>query len=191
VADNTADPTTPPIESPKTIGPKVYAMPPQPPDPAATRWLPAGVVTIGVEYREVNPENLAETYKDNAAHMAEMEEKSPVGGFTDEGVSIHVSGTEDGHEYLRFDVFVDEPHYHYVHRSGQVNNVVDFDVTAHGDMLPWALDRIRHRLPEMLDQAGGGHLVAGLDSAVLGPVVDEVGELATRAQEAQRAAAGR
>jgi hypothetical protein len=187
LAENT-DTTAP---SPKTIGPKVYAMPPQPPDPSATRWLPAGVVTIGVEYREVNPDSLAETYKDDAAHMAELEEKSPVGGFFDEGVSIHVRGTDDGHEYLRFDVFVDEPHYHYVHRSGEVNNVVDFDVTAHGDMLPWALDRIRHRLPEMLAQAGGGHLVAGLDEAVLGPVVDEAGALAARAREAQRAAAGR
>jgi hypothetical protein len=174
----------------KRIG-KVYNVPPMPPEESATRWLAAGVVTFGVEYREVDPAALQATYADNADHMAEIDEKSPAGGFFDEGVSIHVCGTDDHHEYLRFDVFDGEPHYHYVDRSGTVNNVIDFDVHAHGEMLPWALDALRHRLPEMLPHAGGGHLVAGLDDAVIGPVVDEVGALAGRAQAAQRAAAGR
>ena len=33
----------------------------------------------------------------------------PDGGFTDEGVSIHVFDAADGWEYLRFDVFDGEP----------------------------------------------------------------------------------
>jgi hypothetical protein len=174
----------------KRIG-KVYNVPPMPPEASATRWLPAGVVTLGVEYREVDPAALAETYQGNAEHMAEIEEHSPAGGFTDAGVSIHVCGTDDHHEYLRFDVFDGEPHYHYVHRSGTVNNVIDFDEHAHGEMLPWALECLRHRLPAMLPHAGGEHLVGGLDDAVIGPVVDEVAALAKRAQADQRAAAGR
>ena len=32
----------------------------------------------------------------------------------DEGVSLHVCDGETGAEYLRFDVFVKEPHYHYI-----------------------------------------------------------------------------
>jgi hypothetical protein len=61
----------------------------------------------------------------------ELLEKSPEGGFADEGVTIHVFDASDGHEYLRFDVFDDEPHYHYIHRTvgdTVVNNVIDFDV---------------------------------------------------------------
>ena len=171
---------------------KVYNIPPQPPVAENTRYLPAGVLTFGVEYRELDPESLDATYADNAAHLDELHERSPEGGFTDEGVSIHVCGTDDGHEYVRFDVFDDEPHYHYIHRTGAdgeiVNNVIDFDTSAHGDMLPWAIERLRSRLPEMLQEAGGGHLVDGIDPSTLQRTVDEVQELATKAQAAHRAA---
>ena len=166
---------------------KVYAIPPQPVDTENTRWFPAGVVTIGVEYRDVDPAGLIDTYKDNPDHLAELTERSPQGGFADEGVSLHVAETDGGHEYLRFDAFDDEPHYHYIHRSQQiVNNVIDFDVVAQGDMLTWALERIRTRLPEMLTEAGGGHLVDGLDPTVVHAVVDEVEPLARRARQAFR-----
>jgi hypothetical protein len=171
---------------------KVYNIPPQPPVAENTRVLPAGALTFGVEYRDVDPESLAETYAGNAAHLAELEEKSPEGGFSDEGVSIHVSGTEDGHEYLRFDVFDDDPHYHYIHRTppgaDSINNVIDFDSNALGDMLPWAIERLRTRLPAMLTAAGGGDLVEQLDAEILGKTIDEVEEMAGQARSAHRAA---
>jgi hypothetical protein len=173
---------------------KIYNIPPQPPVAEHTRMLPAGVLTFGVEYRDVDPASLVETYKDNAAHLAELEERSPAGGFSDEGVSIHVFGTDDGHEYVRFDVFDDEPHYHYVHRTAAgedvVNNVIDFDTAALGDMLPWAIERLRTRLPEMLSEAEGGHLVPELDPTLVARVVDDVAVLAGDARAAHRAAAG-
>ena len=168
----------------------VYNMQPQPPVEENTRWFEAGVVTIGVEYREVDPENLVATYKDSAEDMAELRERSPEGGFTDEGVSLHVRSTEDGHEFVRFDVFDGEPHYHYVRPTGDHNNVVSFDPVADGEMLPWALDRLRRRLGDMLTEAGGGDLAPRLDGALLGKVVDEVGALAAEAQRSQRAARG-
>jgi hypothetical protein len=166
---------------------KVYAISPQPVVPENTRWFPAGVVTIGVEYRDVDPDGLLDTYRDDPEQLAELIEKSPEGGFSDEGVSLHVSETDDGHEYLRFDVFDDEPHYHYIHRSRDiVNNIIDFDVVAHGDMLTWALDRIRTRLPEMLAEAGGQHLVAALDPVTVNAVVDEIDPIARQARQAFR-----
>jgi hypothetical protein len=101
-----------------------------------------------------------------------------------------VCGTDDGHEYVRFDVFDDEPHYHYIHRTPAgaevVNNVMDFDSTAHGEMLPWAIGRLRTRLPAMLTEAEGGHLVSQLDSELIGRVVDEVQHIAEQAQQARR-----
>jgi hypothetical protein len=139
----------------------------------------------------VDPESLAKTYADDPAQLAELEEKSPEGGFSDEGVSIHVCGTEDGHEYVRFDVFDDEPHYHYIHRTPPgaevVNNVIDFDTAAHGEMLPWAIECLRTRLPAMLTEAEGGHLVPQLDTDLVGRVIDEVQRIAEQAQQARRA----
>ena len=170
---------------------KVYAISPQPVEPENTRWFPAGVITIGVEYRDVDPEGLLETYRDEPDQLAELIERSPEGGFSDEGVSLHVAEADGGHEYLRFDAFDDEPHYHYIHRDDSetgliVNNVIDFDVVAHGDMLTWALEKIRTRLPEMLAEAGGVHLVATLDPVAVNGVVDEVEPLARQAREAVR-----
>ncbi|MGA8369001.1 MAG: hypothetical protein WB765_02630, partial [Acidimicrobiales bacterium] len=102
-------------------------------------------------------------------------------------VSLHVCGAEDGHEYLRFDAFDGGPHYHYNHRGIEiVNNVIDFDVAAHGDMLPWALECIRSRLDAMLAQAGGADLVGRLDHHAIASALSEVEPLAVEAQAAAR-----
>jgi hypothetical protein len=160
---------------------KVYGIPPQPLVAEHTRFVPAGNLRLGIEYRSLDPDSLVETYKHDAAQLAEMLERSPEGGFTDEGLSLHVCGAEDGHEYVRFDVFDGEPHYHYNHPGPEViNNVIDFDTTAHGDMLPWALACLRGRLPAMLAEAGGGALVDGLDQAAIDAAVDELTALAAQ-----------
>ncbi len=163
---------------------KVYNIPPQPPVDEHNHLIAAGALTFGVEYRDVDPASLRATYAGNAAHLAELEERSPDGGFFDSGVSIHVSATSDGHEYLRFDVFDDEPHYHYVHRTTDgsvVNQVIDFDTTAHGEMLPWVITRLRTRLPEMLRGAGGAELAAEVDFEAVAPAIDAVERAARKA----------
>ena len=174
---------------PRPIG-TIYNIAPQPPDAANTRWIPAGVLVFGVEYRDVSPADLEALYGADPAQLAELHEKSPDGGFADEGVSLHVTGADDGHEYLRFDVFDGEPHYHYVHKVAHgepvVNQVVDFDPAAHGEMLAWALGCLRDRLAEMLAVAGGAHLVPRLDPDAVAAGVAEVTDLATAAQAAHR-----
>ena len=167
----------------RTVG-TVYGIPPQPHVPEHTTVFPAGVVTFGVEYRDLDPESLRATYAGDAAQLAELEERSPDGGFSDQGVTIHVWDAADGHLYVRFDCFDDEPHYHYNHRVVEggdiINNVVDFDVAAHGAMLPWAIACVRTRLPEMLEHAGAGDLAARLDPEVVGRAVDALGARATQ-----------
>jgi len=162
---------------------KVYNIPPQPPVAENNRLIPAGALTFGVEYRNVDPESLRATYAGKDAHLAELEARSPEGGFFDTGVSIHVVGTDDGHEYLRFDVFDDEPHYHYVHRTNDgivQNQVIDFDTVAHGDMFAWVMTCLRTRLPEMLAAAGGTDLAAHLDAGALPAAIDAVEREARR-----------
>jgi hypothetical protein len=158
----------------------VYNVQPQPPEPAHTRWFPAGAITLGIEHRDVDPEGLAATYGDDDAAMAEIDEHSPDGGFHDTGVSIHVNGTDDGHEYLRFDLFEGEPHYHYVRPSGDHNHVVPIDPVAQGDLFDFAFGCLRHRLDAMLRHAGGAAVADALDAEVQRPVIDEVEVLARR-----------
>ena len=165
-----------------------YTIPPQPPVEANNHKLAAGALTFGVEYRDLDPESLRATYAGNEAQLAELEARSPEGGFFDTGVSIHVCGTDDGYEYVRFDVFDDEPHYHYVHRhdDGTIENqVIDFDPTANGDMLEWAIRCLRERLPEMLEAAGGARLIPDLDMNVIGPALDTVAAMADDARRAR------
>jgi len=156
---------------------KVYGIPPQPPIEENTRAFPAGAVSFSVEYRDLDPEMLEETYKDNPAYLAELREKSPEGGFADAGVTVHVFDTDDGYEYLRFDVFDDEPHYHYIHRTvddSVMNNVIDFDAVAHGDMFRWTFERLRTRLAPMLEHAGGAELAQKIDADVVAQVLTDV-----------------
>ena len=53
-------------------------------------------------------------------------------------------------------------------------------------MLPWAIECLRTRLPEMLTAAGGGDVAARLDMSVTGPAVDEVDTMAHRARTDRR-----
>ena len=39
--------------------------------------------------------------------------------FDDFGATLHVCGTADGLEYLRFDCFENEPHYHYIEQASR------------------------------------------------------------------------
>src|SRR6478752_379014 len=159
---------------------KVYGIPPQPPDDNQTTYLEGGPISIGVEYRVVDQAALRETYKDDPAQLAELERESPAGGFSAEGLSLHV--VLNGHEYLRFDLFDNPPHYHYVHpinaEGEHRNHVVEYDVVANGPMLDWALNRLRTRLREMLSAAGAPATVAAIDPAQLDELLDRVARTA-------------
>ena len=164
----------------------VYRVPPIPPDPEHTTWVPAGALSIGVEYRLLDEAELAANYE--GSQMEEI--RGALGDRTvqDSGVSIHVAGAEDGHEYLRFDLFEQDPHYHYIEPSGERQTIVQFDRVAMGEMLPWALGQLRHRLPQMLERAGGKELVPKLDRARLDAGLARVEELAQAAQRELRGA---
>ena len=106
-----------------------------------------------------------------------------VDGLDDCGVSLHVFATHpdgDRLEHLRFDCFDEDPHYHYVDWKGQSNDMVHMDKIADGDPLAWALDRIRTRLPQMLERAGAGHIP--IDAGAVEAILPRVSEAAYRAR---------
>ena len=134
----------------------------------------AGAVQLVIESRRLTNAIVEETYHGEVASGIP---------FDDGGATLHVLGTDDGLEHLRFDCFEGEPHYHYVHNSSQTaNQVMDYDVRANGDMLEWALRCIRTRLADMLPLAEGQALVPQLDQAAIGKAADEVEALAKEAQ---------
>ena len=102
-----------------------------------------------------------------------------------QGPSIHVFGSANSHEYLRFDLFGNDPHYHCLTpatpSSEFTNRLVPIDPAIVGDLVPWAMNILRHELAPMLQGAGGGDLVDGLDQESVSSALDVVEALAEKA----------
>jgi hypothetical protein len=137
----------------------------------------AGAVQLVVESRKLTNEIIGDTY-----HGA-VDAGIP---FDDFGATLHVCGTVDGLEYLRFDCFENEPHYHYIEQAVGANTVVRIDELAVGDPIDFSLACVEHHLPDMLRHCG----VAGLADTVAGEpdkvitAVAEVRELMKKARYA-------
>jgi len=157
-----------------------YSVMPIPPVDANTEYFEAGPVRIGVEYRLLNDAiAAAEILAD-----ARGNERGPVTGLDDRGVSIHVFAVRNGQssEHLRFDCFDEDPHYHYISYAKSSNEMLHMDPIANGDNVAWALGCLRTRLPQMLERAGAGDVVAQLDPRALETILPRVTEAAYRAR---------
>ena len=97
-----------------------------------TTYFQAGPILFGVEYRQLNEQVFAD-HMANTPGAAEAWENRPWADDPEmnkilqlgfgvegqappdiEGVSIHVLDAASREEYLRFDAFEEEPHYHYI-----------------------------------------------------------------------------
>lgn len=140
---------------------RTYAVMPIAMVPEACTPYPAGPVTFVVEERRLDDAAIL----DSAAAQGRLDAVDTPTGVDDGGPSLHVLGTDDGVERLRFDCFEQEPHYHYIRPDERANVVVRIDTHAEGDPLEWALARVGARLPEMLDHAGAPDLAAAVRAA--------------------------
>ncbi len=168
-----------------------YSVMPIPPIEANTRWIEAGALRIGVQYRLLDDAIAAAA--DARLAAASGGERGQTTGLDDRGVALHVCAEQDGEwrEFLRFDCFQEDPHYHYVSHRERRNDMLHLDPIADGDALAWALERIRTRLPQMLARAGAHDVVARLDARALEEALPRVAEAAYRARYASDAAAVR
>jgi hypothetical protein len=158
-----------------------YSVMPIPPVDAQTEYFDAGAVRFGVEYR------LLDDAIAGASSLADASGQEAAGqGFDDRGVALHVFGRDDAGgdavEYLRFDCFDEDPHYHYVSWRDRSNEMLHIDPIADGDPLTWALERIRTRLPQMLERAGAPEVAARVDARLVESVLPKVSEAAWRAR---------
>jgi hypothetical protein len=95
------------------------------------------------------------------------------------GPTVRVLGGDDGHEYLRFDMFHLSPHYHYEPRD-EPERVLMLDTAAEGDAVDWGITRLRDRLVPMLAAAGAAELADALDAATVASADDDVESLVRR-----------
>jgi len=105
----------------------------------------AGAVQLVVESRTLTNEIIA------AAVPDAVDADIP---FDDFGATLHVCGTADGLEHLRFDCFKNEPHYHYIEQAAGANTVVRIDELAVGDPVEFSLACVEHHLTDMLRHCG-------------------------------------
>jgi len=136
----------------------------------------AGAVQLVVESRVLTNDIIQDTFE--GAVAADVP-------FDDFGATLHVCGTADGLEHLRFDCFENEPHYHYIDQGAVTNTVVRIDELAVGDPVEFSLACVEHHLPDMLRHCGVGDLadeVAGRPERV-GAAVAEVRALMVKARQ--------
>ena len=139
-----------------------------------SQWFDAGPVSIAVEARALG---------DSAERRAR-------------GPSIHVFSADHSKEYLRFDVFGNVLHYHYIHPATGHNTLWGYDPDTNGPMIPWVIAALRDRLPVMLRRSGVQSLAdevetMGWDTSVLSAVEKAAAEaLAPRADDLDRAKEG-
>ena len=115
----------------------------------------AGAVQLVVESRRLTNAIVQDTFQGDVVAAIP---------FDDFGATLHVCGTADGLEYLRFDCFENEPHYHYIEPATGANTVVRIDELAVGDPIEFSLACVEHHLPDMLRNCG----VADLADEVAG-----------------------
>jgi hypothetical protein len=97
------------------------------------------------------------------------------------GPTVRVLGGDDGHEYLRLDMFHVSPHYHY-EPPGEPERVLMLDTDAEGDAVAWGIARLRDRLAQMLVAAGGQGVADALDEPTLTRALDDVESLVRNPQ---------
>lgn len=138
------------------------------------RWFDGGLISIAVEARALG---------DNPERMVR-------------GPSIHVFNAARTEEYIRFDVFGQVLHYHYILNDVNHNILWGYDPDTNGPMIPWAMAALRDRLPTLLRRAGATQLASqveeqGWDTSILREVTKAATEaLAPREDDMIRAREG-
>lgn len=142
-----------------------------PPIEENTRYVDAGALRVGVEYRYLTEQFLA------SESGSVMPVRDDLVKFDSEGISIHVFDSEKSLEHLRFDIFDKDAHYHYIGPDGS-NQVVVYDKAACGDMWDWTKRCLLDRLTDMLVRAGADELVNKVNQATVEAAMVEIENLA-------------
>lgn len=144
--------------------PIAYATLPVPAFDAFTRRIPAGAITFGVEYRQLDEAVILAHYGPDArAKFGHVMPAGFAGAVDEDGLCLHVFASADGAEILRFDCFEDAAHFHLLDPRIPRNIVIEHDTARAGPLLDWALEALRSRAGELLRQAGAADLARAIE----------------------------
>jgi hypothetical protein len=92
--------------------------------------------------------------------------------FRGPGATLRVFGPVDGseRELLRFDDFVEAPHYHVPADGDQI----EFDRTQFGDPLDFYVTQVRDHLGELLNKGGFEATLAGVDLGAVAAHAEDI-----------------
>jgi hypothetical protein len=156
-----------------------YRTMPVPAFPEHTVVIGAGAVSFGIEYRHLDQAAiLAEYGPDSRARFGGVRPAGMAEVVEEDGLSLHVFDSQSGEERLRFDCFEDAPHWHLLDPARSRNSVIEHDARAGGPLLEWALQALRTRLRELLQQAGARPLAERLDDDLIGAALTSVAQTA-------------
>ena len=159
-----------------------YSVMPIPPIEAHTSYFQMGPLRVGVEYRRLTDAVAAAAQLERA----DGEIRGQTRELDDRGVSIHIFGNQDGEEreFLRFDCFEEDPHYHYISWRERSNEMLHMDRSAIGDPVAFALECIERRLPALLERAGAADVAAEVDTIALARILPDLRNEAMRLRRA-------
>ena len=159
---------------------KVAVTTPIAPLEESTEYIDAGSIKFGLEYRELNEDVLEQNFGHDPAELARVKAMHAEGGLPDDtGLSLHVIDAADDREMLRFDMFGDDPHYHYMPPE-PYHILVVYDVATNGNMFTWTMSAVRNRLDLLLANAGYPALAASYDKAAVAAALNEITERASK-----------
>jgi hypothetical protein len=94
--------------------------------------------------------------------------------YTERGGTIRTYGqVDDGWvEMIRWDDFVDSPHYHVPEEGPQI----PFDRASLGEPLAWYVIQIRDHLPKYVEQAGYAEVLPTIDMKVVAEKAEKISE---------------
>ncbi|MGI9433036.1 MAG: DUF7700 domain-containing protein [Myxococcota bacterium] len=158
-----------------------YSVMPIPATEANTTFFSAGAIRLGVEFRELTDAVAAAAVLESASG----DERGQTTELDDRGVSIHVFGHQDGEEreFLRFDCFLEDPHYHYISWRERRNEMLHMDPIMSGDPVEFALECIGRRLPSLLARAGAPDVASAVDLAQVEQALPAVRAAAMRLRD--------
>ena len=156
-----------------------YSVMPMPAIEEHTEYVEAGPLTFGIEYRVLEPKKASEYSWERVPAHGEVDKPATP---KDAGVTIHVYETPGRIERLRFDCFLEDPHYHYINHREKINEFWTLDPFVTGAPLPWALNVLKSRLVPMLARASAGELAERVTQAGVDRALPRVAELAEAAR---------
>ncbi len=88
-------------------------------------------------------------------------------GGGDWGATLRIFGNESGKrvEALRFDCFMNKPHFHYAPGPNSENHDIDKNQTPNA--LTWVLGKLKTELPAMIQHAGYHEIARTVDQAAV------------------------